>query len=464
MVPGDLLTIDIRVDRGPDDGHAVELWLGARKFAAGPLGPEALSVKTGEPDAAARLVMALLADPAVRGAWGVAAELHPRRRVRLRLDGAADELRALPWAALDVGSSEVAWEVSGALDRGSGVSEDRSKTAVGVASEGVSEDRSMTPQGPWAPLGADCRQMRVRREAGGNLAVFAARRDGSLWQRTALQGGGWDEWVRIPGEVEAFELAMDARGRLWVFAVDRRGGCWAAAQDAPYGQWGKSRRLGVAGTQVVAVSRPDGRIVACALDREDIHVGQQTAPGGSFGAWERLDGDCVRIVAARNGFGQPVLFRVTEEPAIHATIQRALGGAWDEWSEVAARATDLSVELGPDGRMHLACVDVEGRGRYTRESAPGLGWGEWEELGGTWRHVVGFFRSAGPYELHAIGGDGAVWRCLRSRGAWEPWVCVGGAGYVQLEAFEDAGGELQLFALTADGRIDHLAPSGARDG
>ena len=58
MVPGDLLTIDIRVDRGPDGGHAVELWLGARKFAVGPFGPEALSVKTDEPDARDRLVAA----------------------------------------------------------------------------------------------------------------------------------------------------------------------------------------------------------------------------------------------------------------------------------------------------------------------------------------------------------------------------------------------------------------------
>lgn len=332
------------------------------------------------------------------------------------------------------------------------VAEDR-PDADAAATGAVAGDSAGGPV--WAPLGEDCRRLRVAREAGGNLVVFGLRADRRLWQRRQLDSGDWDEWSWIADDVEQFDVATDRRGRLSIFSVDRNGSCRVVTQDAPYSAWGRPRRLGMTASQIIAVCRGDGALVVFALDDATVQVNEQPEPGGGFGEWRELVGDGYsRLAVTTNGFGQIVLFGITEARAVHAAIQRGPRGAWDDWKPVVEEAVDLAVESGPDGRLHLACVDAKDGVGYLRETRPGHAWGEREDLRSTCKQVVGFFRSHGPYELYGLAPDGAVWRTRRRKDGWDAWTCLGGVGYVQIDVFEDAKGALHLFALAASGRVD----------
>lgn len=94
----DTPTLELRISPASPDRYTVELRIGEREFPPGSLGPEILTVS--EVDQGAGLFAALVSDVAVRSAWDQAGALHPRRRVRLRIDDAASELHALPWELL----------------------------------------------------------------------------------------------------------------------------------------------------------------------------------------------------------------------------------------------------------------------------------------------------------------------------------------------------------------------------
>lgn len=236
------------------------------------------------------------------------------------------------------------------------------------------------------------------------------------------------------------------------------------AQDAPYGQWGRPRKLGIGGTQIAVACKTDGKIVAFVLDGDTIHISEQTESGGGWGEWYQIDGGYTKILAVRNGFGQIVLFGITDEPAIYYSVQRGPGGFWDSWEQVAEETADLSVELGPDGRLYMAFVDSEDGVWCLKERQPGREWGDWEDLHSTCKQVVGLIRSAGPYEVYGLDSEGAVWRRRRSKGEWGEWESLGGLGYVQIDVFEDKDGELELFAVAESGRIYRRSRPGSGGG
>lgn len=97
----DIATLDIRIARATEGRYAVEMRIGDREFPEGSLGQEVRAAGDAAPtDAGVQLFSALIADARVHTAWELAAALHPRRRIRLRIDDAAPELHALAWEAL----------------------------------------------------------------------------------------------------------------------------------------------------------------------------------------------------------------------------------------------------------------------------------------------------------------------------------------------------------------------------
>lgn len=304
----------------------------------------------------------------------------------------------------------------------------------------------------WEAFGGPCRALRVAREADGNLVVFGLRTDDSLWQRRqSAHSGAWSEWTRVVERVRGVDVAMDQRGRLALVVVDVEGACWQLSQSFPYGAWGYPRELGIEASQIAAVCRYDGRFVAAALAGDQVYVSEQTRPGGAWGEWSLLGGGYTRILMTRNGFGQPIVFGVAADPAIDWTIQR--GTRWDPWMILADKFAELSPDIGPDGRLHVACVDAEGGLHHRREARQGLDWGEWTRLPAEGTAVVAMFRSAGAYEVYGLDRAGAALRVRRTGGAWGAREELGGGGFVHLEAYEDATGRLELFAVAGAGEL-----------
>jgi hypothetical protein len=95
----DLPVLEIRISRASDTTYSVELRLGEREFPRGTM-TRAILQDESVADRGARLFTHFTADEPVRMAWNLAAALHPRRRIRLRLDDLAPELHTLPWEAL----------------------------------------------------------------------------------------------------------------------------------------------------------------------------------------------------------------------------------------------------------------------------------------------------------------------------------------------------------------------------
>jgi CHAT domain-containing protein len=98
--------LEIRIFPRQDEGYPVEITLGGqREFPQGYLSADILPwVSSGVPETDGhRLFETLFADSVLRSAWAVAREQAPQRRIRLRIDGAAAELHALPWELLQEG-------------------------------------------------------------------------------------------------------------------------------------------------------------------------------------------------------------------------------------------------------------------------------------------------------------------------------------------------------------------------
>jgi hypothetical protein len=101
MTDDELPTLDIRISPAQSGSYAVKMTIGAREFPTGTIGPQILAHGgVGPAGTGTQLFAALVADVALRSAWDQAGALHPRRRVRLRIDDTAPELHTLPWETL----------------------------------------------------------------------------------------------------------------------------------------------------------------------------------------------------------------------------------------------------------------------------------------------------------------------------------------------------------------------------
>ncbi len=96
--PQTLTDLEIRIFRREEQGYPVEMTLGGQQEF--PRGYMPADIATGVADGRA-LYDALLADAALRGAWGQARGSAPQRRIRLRIDADAPELHALPWELVE---------------------------------------------------------------------------------------------------------------------------------------------------------------------------------------------------------------------------------------------------------------------------------------------------------------------------------------------------------------------------
>ena len=97
--------LEIRIFRRQAEGYPVEITLGAGQAFPRGYADAAIADWTLSGDAAtdgARLFCDLFADEKLRDAWSRACGQAPRRRIRLRIDPNARELRRLPWELLQV--------------------------------------------------------------------------------------------------------------------------------------------------------------------------------------------------------------------------------------------------------------------------------------------------------------------------------------------------------------------------
>jgi formylglycine-generating enzyme required for sulfatase activity len=103
--------VELRILSLEERGYPVEITLELRRpYPRGYLAPDFLPWVPGvfPAEDGRRLFGWLLADDNLREAWAEVRGAHPRRRLRLRIDGAAPELHALPWELLHDGTGFLA--------------------------------------------------------------------------------------------------------------------------------------------------------------------------------------------------------------------------------------------------------------------------------------------------------------------------------------------------------------------
>ncbi|HEY2572835.1 MAG TPA: hypothetical protein VGH65_02160, partial [Verrucomicrobiaceae bacterium] len=236
-----------------------------------------------------------------------------------------------------------------------------------------------------------------------------------VWLRRKKSGEDkWSDPIAVTsgkGDIMRCAVAVDGKGKVWVFYSDRRGECFSIYARSYDGQkFGEESSL------------TDGR-------HNDLSpVAATDSTGRVWVAWQGADATTFHIYAARQeegGFGKPILVnegmkRNCWSPAIATT--KADGGkvaiAWDGYEK---GDYDVFVrEFGNDGKSDAArpvanTPDYESRASVAYDAAGRL-WIAWEQSGPKWGKDWGAMDKEdgiGLYKERRIGLrvlDHGVWK------------------------------------------------------
>lgn len=482
-------TLEIRIDRAADGRYAVEMRIGEREFPAGALAPEILALGAeGQADEGARLFAAFVADDRVRMAWELAAALHPRRRIRVRLDDSVPELHVIPWEVLH-DPSPTATARFLAADRDTPFSRDVSCPWQPLGPVAAAPIRVLTAIA--APRGLDAYGLApIDRDA--EIACLAAAMSSApagLVEHTALAG---------PCTLAALEAELE-RGyhvlHLVAHGVLRRGGnseissfleledggvdrvdagrfagmverlrpslrlavmmsCSTAARSPTDPAFGFAPALLAAGIPaVLAMQDRMPMTTAAAFTRafysELWQCGEIDRAANRARAvvlTERLPGGAVPVLygtraslrlwslpgpAAAAPVVAPPAPAVESPPERRQVDQDMSSKTVDSggWQPFGGPATDLVAAREADGRLVLFTVDEHDVLRQRRQSEPGGEWGAWEQLSDE-IHVIDVVADPqGRLSLFALDADGAAYQMAQTApaGPWGEWVELGGA-------------------------------------
>jgi ligand-binding sensor domain-containing protein len=322
----------------------------------------------------------------------------------------------------------------------------------------------------------------VGRNADGYLEVFQVDAQGEVrhrWQKPS--NGDWSGWASLAGTFEpGLALTPDAGGRLTLFAVDKqRHQLWLARQALTNStDWSAWVNLGGAVESPVAAARnSDGRleVFALAAGRPQVLHRRETAPGGPWSPWSRLeagDGPTLDpgLAVTRNADGRLELFGVAanHDSLLHCWQHQPGSSAdWSHWR-------DLGGSIFPGfvvGRNAVGVLEVFAIERSThraqriRQSAPGNSsqWTGWEDFGGDFEPGLALGQSADQrLELIAVGRTTLElmhrWENLvTGADQWSSWAGMGQRAQAAAAVGQNEDGNLEVFALDPDepGRINH---------
>ncbi|GAA0360022.1 family 43 glycosylhydrolase [Streptomyces blastmyceticus] len=170
--------------------------------------------------------------------------------------------------------------------------------ALSPGGSGIYHRWQETPDGAWAQWStfgtAAGTAPRVARDGSGRLTVVATAPSGlaTYFRRQTVPSGGWDGWQVLFGwTATAPALALDADGRLEAFALSPGGARLGhRRQVTPGGNWAPDDGFDVPGVRPAAVPTAavdaTGRIHVFAVTTEGrIHTRVQDRPGGDWRPW-----------------------------------------------------------------------------------------------------------------------------------------------------------------------------------
>lgn len=496
MVLDELPTLDIRVSRGPDGGHVVALQIGEREFPVGPLGRDGLSTETGDAEAGARLFAALIEDPRVRSAWDVAAGLHPRRRVRLRLDEAAPELHTLPWEALRDDSPMAttralaadrdtpfsrhvacAWEPLGATDERplrvlTAVAAPRGLEAYDMpAIDRAAEERSLAEAMRAAPAGlvehtalqGPCTLAALEAALEGGYHVLhivahgVVRRGGNPGVAMFLeQDGGEIDRVEAPRFAAMIER-LRASLRLVVLMS-----CNTAARSSTDARFGYAPALLAAGVPAVVAMQDrmpmtTGAAFTRAFYSELWASGEIDRAANRARAvvlTERLPGSAIPVLYAARAslrLWSPSASPPAPQQVVQSQQQQQQAAA----PRIVAPSDAAAAGDSPDEEVVAPQAAAVARDMSDEEAGEPV----WEAFGGSCRELKIARESGGNLIVFGLHADRTVWQRSQSpKGEWGEWTLVGD-DVEQFDVVMDRRGRLWVFGVDRRGACWMVAQS-----
>jgi hypothetical protein len=349
----------------------------------------------------------------------------------------------------------------------------------------------------------------------GTAAAYARASDGTLYGTgQAETGDGWTAWQQIGAvpplggllgrPVVATETAGPDAGASSVFAPGAgtgAGALFVSRQTPPGRGWSEWEQIGgnapgVSGSPAVVVhtTGPDaGALSAYVGNAGGLYATSQTAPGGTWGPWERIAGP-LNSGQFSQGVSSPALVESTTGPVagilsafasaeggVYTTRQTRVGGDWADWQRIGGRLGVLSPPaavlrtVGPDSAtLSVFATGSDGTLYAAYQTTPGGTWTDWQRIsGGTPAggivdkptvvlQTVG--SEAGTIAAFARAVDGNLYTTWRSdvSGEWAPWQPIGGpapaGGLTDTPAVVEqtvgpTAGTLSAFARALDGKL-----------
>jgi hypothetical protein len=171
----------------------------------------------------------------------------------------------------------------------------------------------------WQPAYGGVTSISTVRDANGNVDVFGIAPDQSVWYRSRDADGLWTSstwtnlympwggWSFVP--VTSINTAVDANGNVDVFAAGYDQSVYYASQS-PSGSWGSWTYLGNGVTSISTARVGNGDLYAFAITTDN-KVYFNVDPGsGNWSGWTRLDGGVTAISAVCDNAGNAAVFAI----------------------------------------------------------------------------------------------------------------------------------------------------------
>jgi hypothetical protein len=206
----------------------------------------------------------------------------------------------------------------------------------------------------------------------------------------------------------------------------------------------------------------------------------QTAPGGSWSAWDNLGGGIGphNVAVGQNQDGRLEVFAVNTVGALEHIWQTNPGGGWSAWSDLGAPAGPsltqaLAVGQNQDGRLEVFVVATDGALWHIWQTGPNDGWSAWGRLGAPSGGALGELavgtNQDGRQEVFAIAQNVLwhVWQTAPNDGwsAWGNLSAPSGASALASPAVSlNADGRLEVFTFAPGGAISHIWQTAPNNG
>lgn len=313
-------------------------------------------------------------------------------------------------------------------------------------------------------------QPSVAVNADGRLEVFATGTDSALWHNWQTSpGGSWSGWNSLGGGVLGSPTAtINADGRLDVFVLSVSNNVWHIYQTSPGGGWSGWILIGGSiSTPPTVALNADGRleIFARGTDCAGWHAWQEI-PGNDFTAWASFGG-CIdgSPSVAQNADGRLEIFALGGGNAAYHLWQAIPGGQWGQWSELGGSiASTPTVAINDNGTLEVFAQGTDGAAWHIWQLAPNSAWGNWASLGGGIQgSPTPILNGSESLEIFVTNPGGMPfnnWQ-VTPEGAWDGWNVLVGAILAPPSAAMNFDGRLEIFGVGLDGNVYHdweLAP------